>query len=96
MIVIDDKAKEAIGAGVLKIQAVESCCGYALESTVIKKLENSDSGVEVDGVKFSVDDFTRKIAPKIGVSVSDETPGALEIKNLAAKSYCGCGRSFAV
>ncbi len=87
-----DKVAEKIGDGVLSIQAIESCCGYGLETNINDS--RSRSNVEVDGIKFLIDEETNKIAPELSIDVDGQD--CLEVKNLKARSYCGCGRSFTV
>lgn len=95
MIKITDRQKIAkiIGDRLMAITVVEACCGYALETSFSS--ETIGDEIEVDGLRFSVNAETQKIAPEISVEVGGEPEGIM-VKNMAAKSYCGCGRSFTV
>ncbi len=88
-----EKVGEIVGDGVLKISAIEGCCGYALKTLVVS---DEQANIEVDGLKFLIDEETNKIAPELSIDVDEVNNDVLVIKNLAAKSYCGCGRSFSI
>jgi len=95
MIEILDKEKitKIIGDRLLTITVVEGCCGYALKTSLSE--EKTDGEIEFDGLRFLVSEETIKIAPTMSIEIG-QTPKELIVKNLAAKSYCGCGRSFAI
>ena len=84
---------EIIGNGVLKIVAIEGCCGYVLKTSVS---DDGEANIGVEGLKFSIDEETEKIAPRMSIDVDDVNTNVLIVKNLSAKSYCGCGRSFSI
>ena len=88
-----EKVSEIIGDGVLEISAIEGCCGYALKTSVSG---TGKSNIEVEGLKFLVNEETGKIAPELSIDVDEVNTNLLIVKNLAAKSYCGCGRSFSI
>lgn len=92
-----EKVGEIIGNGVLKIVAIEGCCGYVLKTSVS---DDGEANIGVEGLKFSIDEETEKIAPRmsidVDVDVDDVNTNVLIVKNLSAKSYCGCGRSFSI
>ncbi|MBP6979935.1 hypothetical protein KBB41_02725 [Candidatus Curtissbacteria bacterium] len=88
-----EKVGEIIGNGVLKIVAIEGCCGYVLKTSVS---DDGEANIGVEGLKFSIDEETEKIAPRMSIDVDDVNTNVLIVKNLSAKSYCGCGRSFSI
>ncbi len=89
-----EQVAKIIGDKVLSITAIEGCCGYAFKTELVAT--SSEDQIEVEGLKFSVSEETKKIAPKLSVGIKNDLPVSLEVRNLAAKSYCGCGRSFTV
>lgn len=88
-----EKVAEIMGDGVLNIAVIEGCCGYALKTSISN---DNDANIEVEGLKFLIGKETEKIAPELSVDVDKVNPNVLVVKNLVAKSYCGCGRSFSV
>ena len=88
-----EKVGKIIGDGVLEISAIEGCCGYVLKTS----MSGSDEAtIEVEGLKFLIDKETEKIVPELSIGVDEDNSNVLIVKNLAAKSYCGCGRSFSI
>lgn len=99
IITVTDLAKEKLtGLSANKtfgLSIVDGCCGKSFALDPNPQGDETRRFIEIDDVKFYIDDETERIAPEVSIDYPGPIDGFM-IANLKAQGGCACGRSFFV